>query len=178
MTAACAQALENLPEILRESARLDGLAIEELMERTLALVPEHPDPGPPPQEKIPDAAPVMDITLPLYDANGIYVRHVTDHEAQQLVDRGSALGVMTAGWTSDRRNDLPWLSVRLVVPRAVLQYSSASLDHHDAQAVAGELGDSAAAHASRAKVKAWPKVGDERAPRVGCSPHTGINRTG
>ena len=153
--------LLDLPAILKESALLDQINLES----TLAALDAIVDSAPPEPVIEEPAAP----TVPLTDANGLYCRHVDESTAWRMVDAGTAIGLFHAGWTTDhRRNDLPLIGVQLRITRAVLEYSSASLNHEDAQAIAGELGDCGMAKASRAKLTAWPEIGDDRAPRVGC----------
>jgi hypothetical protein len=102
--------------------------------------------------------PATEDRLPLYDRNGLFVRDITDHEAQGMVNRGSAIGLMANGWDSTMRNDLPWLSVRMVVTRGVLKSSPCCLDHSDMKRIAGEEGDTPAAWASRLKFQLWRKI--------------------
>jgi hypothetical protein len=66
---------------------------------------------------------------------------------------------MAAGWTSDRRNDLPWLSVKLVVPRGDLVWSSSGIDTPTMEANAAGL-DWAREH-----VTAWAEIQREESPR-------------
>lgn len=161
--AACRAEVPDIPAILRQAAELDGVPVADLIRQATEAIEgsAEPDPSHEPEEDEPP-------TVPLWDSNRLYVRHIGERAAWRMVDSGTALGIFHNGWTTDHgRNDLPLIGVELRITRAVLEYSSASLDDRDAKAVAGELGDTAATAAARAKLEAWPTIGDDLAPRVG-----------
>ncbi len=159
----------GIPQILIQSAVADGL-LEQLIGSHQAL--EDAEPATTTQEAapIPEANQPGDTScLPLFDRNGLFVRSVSFREAARMVASGQAEAIVPGGWRE--RTDVEWSGVRLsFTPDPI--WSNASLDHHDAKRIAGELGpdpdEYLLARAARIKLRFWPLIHDDRAPLVAC----------
>ncbi len=79
--------------------------------------------------------------LPLFDVNEVFVREVSAHEAQQLLEAGEAEPMSEIG-------------IKLAFSRDYCG-SASCLTARDAQLIAGEFGDSDEARASREKFTNW-----------------------
>jgi hypothetical protein len=108
--------------------------------------------------------------LPLYDSQGSYIREVTIRTAQLLVDGEQAQALVPGNWRN--RKDIEWQGVQLIPTRADKD-SPASISAAENRVNAGAYSDHHSpsyVESVRAKVEAWPWVGDTLAvcvrPRI------------
>jgi hypothetical protein len=104
--------------------------------------------------------------LPLYDHNGEQLRFVTPREAQRLVSSEQAHAVVPGNWRN--RPDVEWQGVQLIIPQRNNE-SPASISAAEMRVNAGACSahhSPAYVESVRAKVEAWPFVGDTFAVAV------------
>ena len=94
-------------------------------------------------------------TLPLFDRNGIFVRHISIAEAASMVDNDSAEPIQSGGWRD--RPDLEWEGVRLSLSRDY-SWSPTSFTAHEMQAIIGAVGSQAEQRAARLKLEVWQSI--------------------
>ena len=155
MAAPAAVQSSYIPAILLQQAQLDNIPVARLIEQVRTAV----DAIPAPELLEPEPAREQEpCTLPLLDANGLLCRKISESEAWRLIDAGNALGLMAVGWDTDRRRDLPLLSVQLRVPRAAIQWSNCAISDTEMHLIAGEEGHTHAARAAKAKLSVWLEI--------------------
>ena len=98
---------------------------------------------------------MLTTTLPLYDRNGLFVRHISYSEAAKMVDGENAVPIQPRGFRN--RRDLAWEGVQLVMDRR-FQWSACSITPTEMDAIVGASGSAGEQRAARAKLAVWREI--------------------